>query len=515
MPKNRIIYNCQDLLVGPAEDDAVTLIRNRHYLQRISRIQSINYDIRFNRFDLKELGTQGTAARPIIGPTEVVFGFDYLVSDLRNEVRFGLNAFYNITGLAQLSGYMEHSLIENFTHDSRRLDKRNFYIITNNTGTNDIKQIYPNSITGVTGSIEDYYDPNAPNYSVVSLINSYLISYQTQAAVNDFIRSNVRYVCDSMKFFMSGSGNSVPVLDVRSGNLSNTDVQFIVPRHYGESLPTVLNPGDISVNIRPLKYLYPQTGQLLTFGPSTYWGITIDTSQGSIYELQGATLSKPHNFIDLNNVGAGINGPLTFLDPDFEMTGQRNISSFRFAVYPTDKRNDFGLDLSDIKIQSYNLSFNIDRENLQAIGHRFPIDRPIIFPVNVDLGFSVLVGDTLSGSLLSFLRGYDGYDIKINVRYPTQNAPTGQEVALRYDIRGADFEGISYSNAIGTSLRADINFKTEMSSVSFGRGFFVSGIVPTPIKVLDVLNTESSDRITTEAGERILLEPVYVGLRTF
>src|SRR5690349_2373511 len=96
--QNRIIYNVQDLYVGPAKDEQATLLYNKHLLQRLYRVQSFNYEINTNREQYKELGTKSLLNYSTISSPDVSFQFDYLLAGVSNESKVGLNVNWNLTG---------------------------------------------------------------------------------------------------------------------------------------------------------------------------------------------------------------------------------------------------------------------------------------------------------------------------------------------------------------------------------------------------------------------------------
>ncbi len=80
MPQNRIIYNVQDLYVGPPRDDMAVLLPGQHLVQRIYRVQSIDWGINVNRTDYKELGDRGTLNISPISTPDVNFSYDYFLA---------------------------------------------------------------------------------------------------------------------------------------------------------------------------------------------------------------------------------------------------------------------------------------------------------------------------------------------------------------------------------------------------------------------------------------------------
>ena len=62
-----------------------------------------------------------------------------------------------------------------------------------------------------------------------------------------------------------------------------------------------------------------------------------------------------------------------------------------------------GANVSDAKIQSYNLSFDLAREPLNRLGTKFAFAREITFPVTVSLSVDALVGELDNGNLSTLL----------------------------------------------------------------------------------------------------------------
>ena len=490
--------------------DRTVFFNNKHLLQRLERIQSFNYEFRANRNDIRELGTRGTADRPVTNSPEVHFDLGYLVGDVGNELWIGLNPFINIAGSPLYTGYYTTCFVSGIGTDSRTLDKRNFYLAIKDTD-DDLRVIYPNIYSNGSGSLQDFYDPNSPDYNVVGITNCYLSSYRTEGKVGDFSRATLSYIADSITFFASGSGIKVPNLDSRSGEFDPAAPEFVIPRFLGELSPTVVRPGDITLELNPFEIFAPDSVVL-----TSQWTATMNSSDiGSDYILQASTLDNPRNWMDVSALTSGTGGSLDINDGPMIPTGTRADWTFRFLKYPRAKTNVFGIDLSNPKIQSYSINFTLEREDLRVLGYKFPVDRPVLYPVNVDTALTVLLDNQATGTINSALRSVDGIDIRIQIANPTANPIQGQETAIRYDIKGATFEGCSYQDELGQNIVASLNFRTEMALDALGRGLFVSGMIPIPTPIADIINSENFDRIVDEFGNHITSAPYYLGLHYF
>lgn len=157
-----------------------------------------------------------------------------------------------------------------------------------------------------------------------------------------------------------------------------------------------------------------------------------------------------------------------------------------------DGLSGLGIDFNNIFIRSYDISMDFNREPLNSIGYKCPLDRQINFPVFVDLSFNMTVGDTTSGTFIDLLNKDSGYNISIKLRNPECppfSTDTGNPrhdgpvfsgkrlTAIRYDFRDAKFMGIDYDTRIGTNMGANLSFRTEIDPDATDKGFYISGLL--------------------------------------
>lgn len=128
-----------------------------------------------------------------------------------------------------------------------------------------------------------------------------------------------------------------------------------------------------------------------------------------------------------------------------------------------------GLDVSDLKIQSYNISFDLNLQPLNKLGSLYPYAREPQYPVNVTMSVTAYWGDIVTGSLRNILCSDNPYNLSVRL-----NQPCGGTEAVRYTLLGAKpdsqaFDGqdvssvasqvtITYTAALGGNNDTNTNF---------------------------------------------------------
>lgn len=475
MPRNRVSYPCQFLLVGPSpasgyhfvdytgllNDDYDSLILNHNLLKQINRVQNVGISIETNRTEIKQLGTRTILSRPTINAPKITIDFEYLVYGLINEARLGFNVNYAqfqypYTGepyysdnfnVNLLSGFMARQFTQPTTEPYwpyPMRDCRNIFLVR----AREFQELQilgehrfdvPDTTQGI--------DPEATGYEVMALGNCYIDSYETSASVNDLIRAKVTYTCDSADFHLSGSGCYIPAINTQTRQPIRNN-HFVIPEIREEGGAHVLLPGDVTVSF------------------------------------------VPSGFSDFTGLGIGF---------------------------------------SDMKIQDYSIGINFNRESLESLGYKCPIDRKVTYPVYASLQFGILMGDCQSGNFLDTLNLDSGYNITIKVKNPP-NSPFPvyseytisqnprhdgpsyghSDIALRYDFRGAKFDNIAYNSEIGINKKAILNFSLNLDPDNLQEGLFISGLLNVE-KLSNYLIDESGYYILDEVNKPIAIDypPVY------
>ena len=266
MPKNCQIYNQQSLYIGPCSltnyhfisDDGVLnnnytdLIGNTNLLFPINRVFAAGYSITAPRIDVRSLGKAANVARPIINPPEITLNFDYYLMGLINEARLGF--------------YVNHRSGNQFTGNplySNRVCPISGFIDRTYSTSEETEQHWPlscrdrkNIFIGIKNDNLDFNDTSSSpaiknnNIHVMAFGDCFLNSYQTSAAVNDIPKASVQYVVNNIEYHAGSSGLDIPSVNPKTYEIYS-GIKFNLPNTYqGANLPSVLKPGDITVDIK-------------------------------------------------------------------------------------------------------------------------------------------------------------------------------------------------------------------------------------------------------------------------
>lgn len=188
---------------------------------------------------------------------------------------------------------------------------------------------------------------------------------------------------------------------------------------------------------------------------------------GFRYLLPTASGSPGTGYLDISVLRPG-DITMDFSQRDAEDEGNLNA--------PASAYNTVGVSINDAHIQSYNLSFNLGREQMRRLGSKFAFSREVTFPVDVNLSVDAIVTQITTGTISDFLTCDKSYDIGINIKRPACiGEPT--PVIARYKVRNAKMNGQSYSSDIGSNQRVSISWSSQVGSARCtGVGLFMSGI---------------------------------------
>lgn len=428
MPRVRIQSHTQGLFTGPAPSSGFHFVdahgsptgnvHSQNLLKQINGVQSINYDLSLQRTDVSELGRREFVSRPIINNPTVSLKFEYLTSDIKNEIRLGFNPNFhtghsytkplypNNTSVFLFSGftsrgtYPAYSGITIGNNEANHSpwpradrDRRNFYLTVAPEGMD----------------AKDIPDAQFRDLDVISFGSCYIKSFGTTFAIGAPIRNNVSYVCDNLNYHLSGSGivpamTSSGFIPEDSGNI------FVAPKLKGE--------------------------------------------------ISGAATRKYASQIAKTS-------DLTF-----------TIQAIGYGSNPVDIK-DVGIDFSNIKTQSVDFSVAFNRHEYIGLGYKIPIDRPIKYPIVIDASVSILVGEHQAGTLKSLLDKDYTYDFTVEARAPniSCSGSNATEVVARYDILKAYLIDVNFTNDLNTSKMVNLSFSTDVAADVTGRGLFLSGKV--------------------------------------
>jgi len=454
--RNRIIYNTLGVFAGPAPctgyhfindlgvlNDSVSSSHgsgaNYNLLKEINRIQSVGYSIQTNRVAQQAVGKKASLdSQPIFAPT-VNLSFDYVQAGILNELRLGFYCNY----------------AQPFLNDAP------YY--SNNYGVC--------CISGFLDRTEDReINPIRWPFKNRDCRNFFVAVRQEGYDLNNFSTGQEQIAPDSPNYGVFAFGNSylnsysakgeVGAAPAVSVSFSCYNVEYLSSGS-GCVVPAINNK--TAESISGMHFAIPSVNKMSLVPLLLPGDIKIDLT------------SRPRH--DLNAInGTGV-------------VASNNSSS-----------KDLLLNIENLAIQGYTLDLNLPREEINQIGHRFPADRPIKFPVPVTCSFGILANELMTGSLARLNEKNEYYDLAIKLENPTYYQ---EGIGVRYDIKGCKFISSDFSVGVGSNMVATLNFATEIDLDDYSKGLFISGLLNT--------STGFSDQVfagflTQESGDYLLQE---------
>ncbi len=213
MADKRILYAAQALFAGPTPSTGAQASGSMFQLHRV---QSVSYDFTRNLEDVLQLGAFSPIDRLEQQLPQVTLNATYLATNVRNESGIGLYVGGDLTALA------------NILNDTQR--DKNYYL----RGVPD-----GNSAAGYTG-IDGF---------VVGFGNGILASYQAQGQVGQFPTAQFSIKALDANWSATSSNFSSPAINPQTGVAINTGATLPVATTGIVGQPTVLRPGDVTVNL--------------------------------------------------------------------------------------------------------------------------------------------------------------------------------------------------------------------------------------------------------------------------
>ena len=135
--------------------------------------------------------------------------------------------------------------------------------------------------------------------------------------------------------------------------------------------------------------------------------------------------------------------------------------------------DEMGVLVSDAKIQSYNISFDLGRTPLEKLGSKFAFAREIDFPVTITASIEANVGELTTGNLADMISTDQNYDLFVRLKDPTNT-----DINVDYHIKKAKLDSEEFSSAIGDNKSVTLNFSAQVGGPSQNDiGFFMSGVI--------------------------------------
>ena len=505
MPRNRVSYPAEFVLCGPSPSSGMhfmsylgvlnnthtNLVQNHNLLRQINRVQNVSFSLAPTRTEVKQLGKRNLVDYPNVLEPNIQLSFDYLLNGLGNDARIGLNVnhaqwqyphsggtpkYANNYTVNLLSGLMGRQLTQPTSDPYFPLamrDNRNIFLVR--CAESDRMMRHGKEILTEPDFTQNGVDLGVTGFEVFAFGNCYLDSYKTQAAINSFPMASTSWTCENAVFYTSGSGCNIPAINTQTRQTVNSN-KFVIPQLFNEGGPSILNPGDITLDIS-------------SFHSFSDWGnLTAMTASGDWEDLTAETSNADW-------------GPLNG------------------NIQPGNNMSGLGINFNDVAITNYQISMNFRRDALSSLAYKVPLDRQISFPVFVDLTFGMTVGDSSSGSFIDLLNRDVPYNLTIKLKNPdcnrcnpyTNTNPrhdgpvfTGtNHIAAQYDWRGARFMGIEYSTSIGENKSARLSFRGEIVPEVVEAGFWISGLLNLE-RLHDSLVDENGNFVIDENSQPIV-----------
>lgn len=254
--------------------------------------------------------------------------------------------------------------------------------------------------------------------TVTSIGNGYMTSYSAQGSVGNFptVSVNVEGLNLSYQATRSGISPALNPVDGRPFRISNANGTF------------------------PFRYVVPVAHQEVGAGNMAISALRPGDITVSLYKRDAE--------------GEGTGGDAT---SEFDVPGAL---------------------ISDAKIQSYNIGFDLSREMIQQLGSRFAISREPNFPVGINVSVDATVGDLTTGNMADIINCDDAYDVHVLLKKPASCTDFSNVTIASYEVRNAKLNRTSYSSSIGSNETVSLSFTSEIGGPGVtNAGLFLSGVL--------------------------------------
>jgi hypothetical protein len=220
------------------------------------------------------------------------------------------------------------------------------------------------------------------------------------------------------------------------------------------------------------------------------------TAQGAVGSFPTASVTIDALNIQSDNI-AGVGVPIPAINPvdgtritgywytlptgltslgNASLTANQGISALR----PGDIQLSLGIGEgdsfylpSDLKIQSYNISFNFNQQDLSKLGSKYAFAKVPQFPVTASLQVEAFVGDLQTGSLVDLVNDNRSFDPSITLYSPGSTT----NVIAKYILKNAKLDTQASDLSIGANRNLSMTFNSQIGGPeSVTAGLFLSGI---------------------------------------
>ena len=205
--------------------------------------------------------------------------------------------------------------------------------------------------------------------------------------------------------------------------------------------------------------------------PTTTVGV-----QGFNWATDTGSTARPLYGIDFAN-NALTTGVL-FTLPTLSSGIANTVAAIRPSEITATFGSGVGLDMSDVKLQRYNISFNLNLENLNKLGSFFPYSKVPKFPVDVTASLTAYWGNLITGSLSNLLCNDVESTVSVTLRQPACLGQSAGAVAAQFTLLGAKLDSQSNTESYqDVASTVTLNFTSTIGGPNDTvHNFLMSGI---------------------------------------
>ena len=320
----------------------------------------------------------------------------------------------------RLLGFNSYSAIDNNTIENVQaisgllndLQGNNYYILTVDEGE-DV----------VLGNL-------TPSSSIVAIGNGFISEYGFEASVGAIPTANITVEAFNIKSDANATPTTVTFAGAPAGSVVGANITTITGN--SPAIDLFSSPANKFTSVGSaykLDYSRDFTGAIGAGAGVNFTGFTTGASNVTALRPGDLVLSLP-----ASDGIADVNG-----------NGQAHIQSFKFTL-------------------------PLSRTVLQRLGNTFGFARSINVPINMDLTINGIVSELESLNLFDKLGSPTAQTLAISLR----DSSSTQKIV--YTIKGAIFQGESYSESLGDNQTVDLTYSVQIGGANdANNGLFISG----------------------------------------
>ena len=135
-----------------------------------------------------------------------------------------------------------------------------------------------------------------------------------------------------------------------------------------------------------------------------------------------------------------------------------------------------GVAVSDLKVQTIGINFDIGREDLQKLGNRFAFAKVITFPLTATMTVDAVLGEIEAANLADLINSdCTKYNLDVTLKGAACGAATNKQ-AMKYTFKGAKLDSQEFTSSIGANKAVTLTFSTQIGGpTDNNNGVFIEG----------------------------------------